>query len=60
QNQRDAERGRALANLLWWVIHDGQQYAPTLSYVPLPANIVQRDEEQIKKMMCGGSPCYKG
>jgi phosphate transport system substrate-binding protein len=60
EQQRDANQGQALANLLWWMVHDGQQYASTLSYVPLPANIVQKNEEKIKKMQCGGSPCYKG
>jgi len=30
-----------------------------LHYVPLPENIVQKNEEQIKKMQCGGSACYK-
>ncbi len=60
QNQQNADRGQALANLLWWMSHDGQQYAPDLHYVPLPDSIVKKDEEQIKKMQCGGSPCYKG
>jgi phosphate transport system substrate-binding protein len=60
QNQANADRGQALANMLWWMVHDGQQYSTALSYVPLPANIVQKDEAQIQKMQCGGSPCYKG
>jgi phosphate transport system substrate-binding protein len=60
QNQRDPNQGQAVANLLWWMIHDGQQYATSLSYVPLPATIVTLDEAQIKKMQCSGSPCYKG
>ena len=59
EKQTDADRGQAVANLLWWMIHDGQQYAPALHYVPLPDNIVKKDEDQIKKMQCGGSPCYK-
>jgi phosphate transport system substrate-binding protein len=59
-NQKDADRGQALASALWWMAHDGQQYATALSYVPLPDNIVQKDEEQIKKMKCGNDPCYKG
>ncbi|MBE3568225.1 MAG: hypothetical protein IMW90_21110 [Thermogemmatispora sp.] len=60
QNQRDPSRGEALANLLWWMIHDGQRYAPDLAYVPLPETIVQRDEAQIKKMRCGDQGCYRG
>jgi phosphate transport system substrate-binding protein len=60
QNQKDADHGQALANMLWWMSHDGQQYSSALTYVPLPNTIVQKDEEQIKKLQCGGSPCYKG
>ncbi|MBX5452017.1 MAG: phosphate ABC transporter substrate-binding protein PstS [Thermogemmatispora sp.] len=60
QNQRDPSRGEALANLLWWMVHDGQRYAPDLAYVPLPETIVQRDEAQIKKMRCGDQGCYRG
>jgi phosphate transport system substrate-binding protein len=60
QNQRDPNQGQAVANMLWWMTHDGQQYSTALAYVPLPATIVQLDEAQIKKMQCSGSPCYKG
>ena len=38
-------KAQALAHFLWWAIHDGQQYAPALDYVPLPANIVSADEQ---------------
>jgi phosphate transport system substrate-binding protein len=60
QNQTNADKGMAIANMLWWVIHDGQQYATALSYVPLPANIVTLGEAQIKSMKCGSGPCYTG
>jgi phosphate transport system substrate-binding protein len=60
EKQKDANQGKALANLLWWMIHDGQQYASPLSYVPLPDPIVKKGEEKIKLMQCGGSPCYQG
>src|SRR6266699_783947 len=59
QNQSNADKGQALANLLWWMIHDGQQYSTPLNYVPLPATIVTRGEAQIQSMTCGGSACYK-
>lgn len=58
--QSDADKGQAIANTMWWVIHDGQQYSTPLNYVPLPANIVAKGESQIKAMQCGGSACYKG
>jgi phosphate transport system substrate-binding protein len=60
QNQSNADKGEALANMLWWVTHQGQSYSSALTYVPLPASIVTKDEAQIKSMTCGGSPCYKG
>lgn len=59
-NQTDADKGQAIANVMWWITHQGQQYATPISYVPLPTNIVQKDESQIKAMTCGSGPCYKG
>lgn len=58
--QSDADKGQAIANTMWYIIHDGQQFSTALNYVPLPANIVQKGEAQIKAMQCGGSSCYKG
>ncbi|HUY77976.1 MAG TPA: phosphate ABC transporter substrate-binding protein PstS [Ktedonobacterales bacterium] len=60
QNQTNSDKGQAVANMLWWMTHQGQTYSTALSYVPLPANIVTKDEAQIKKLTCGGSACYKG
>jgi phosphate transport system substrate-binding protein len=57
-DQSDATKGKALANFLWWATHDGQKLSNDLGYAPLPLQLVQRDEAQIKKMTCGGSPCY--
>jgi phosphate transport system substrate-binding protein len=60
QTQSDPDKGQAIANLIWWMTHDGQQYATPLSYVPLPSTIVTKDEAKIKAMTCGSSSCYKG
>jgi phosphate transport system substrate-binding protein len=56
-DQADASKGKVLAYFLWWTTHEGQQYAEPLDYAPLPESLVQRDEAQLKRMMCGGSPC---
>lgn len=53
QHQSDAEKGKALASLLWWMVHQGQQYAESLSYAPLPSTMVSRDEAQIRRLTCG-------
>ncbi|HET8906012.1 MAG TPA: phosphate ABC transporter substrate-binding protein PstS [Ktedonobacterales bacterium] len=60
QKQTSSDKGQALANAVWWMVHDGQQFSAALSYVALPANIVQKDEAQIKSMTCGSGACYKG
>lgn len=60
KNQANPDKGRAIANLLWWMVHDGQQYSTPLNYVPLPDTIVSKDEAQIKSMTCGSGPCYTG
>lgn len=62
QHQSNADRGEAIANMLWWMTHDGQQYSTALTYVPLPSAIVTKDEAQIHSMTCGSSnaKCYTG
>ncbi len=59
QNQKDSDKGQAIANFAWWATHDGQSLAAP-NYVPLPTNIVQKDEAQIKSLKCGSDACYKG
>ncbi len=60
QNQTNTDKGQAIANTVWWIIHDGQQFSAPLSYVPLPSNIVDKGVAQIKLMKCGSSACYTG
>jgi phosphate transport system substrate-binding protein len=40
-HQQSKPAGQALVSLLSWLIHDGQSYAATLGYVPLPPAIQQ-------------------
>jgi phosphate transport system substrate-binding protein len=56
----DAGKAQALANFLWWGIHDGQKLAPALNYAPLPAEVVTKDEAQIKLIKSGGKPALVG
>jgi phosphate transport system substrate-binding protein len=53
RHQMDMEKGKALAQLLWWIIHDGQMYAEPAGYAPLPKSIVVKGEGQIHSMTCG-------
>ena len=56
QNQTDKTKGQELANVLWWAIHDGQQYANALNYPILPASAVTKAENEILSMKYQGQP----
>jgi phosphate transport system substrate-binding protein len=60
QQQDNADKGWSLANLFWWMVHDGQQYAAPLNYAALPDTMVVRSDAQVRAMTWGSSPCYKG
>ena len=48
KNQKDAAKGKALVDFLWWGIHDGESFAKELLYAPLPAGHreASRSEDQ--------------
>ncbi len=60
QKQKDAAMGTALANLLWWLIHDGQKFAKDLSYAPLPDPVVRKGEEKLRSVTVDGKPALSG
>ena len=56
KDQKDATKGKALVDFLWWGIHDGESFAKNLLYAPLPAEIVKRAEAKINSITAGGKP----
>ena len=54
-DQPDAVKGKALVTFLWWATHDGQKYAPTLLYAPLPKSLVGRIEQTLKTVTSQGA-----
>ena len=56
KDQRDAVKGKALVDFLWWGIHDGESFAKALDYAPLPTDIVKRAEAKINSITAGGTP----
>lgn len=52
--QEDAVKGKAVVDLIWWTIHDGQQYAGSLHYAPLPAEVVTKAEAMLRSVKSGG------
>jgi phosphate transport system substrate-binding protein len=60
EEQQDAVKGKALAEFLWWAIHDGQQFGPPLDYAKLPAEVVSKVETKLKGLRAGGQQLLAG
>jgi phosphate transport system substrate-binding protein len=60
KDMADPAKAQALTRLLWWAIHDGQKLSADLTYAPLPGSVVQKDEDQIKKITAGGKAAFPG
>ena len=56
QHQTDKVKGTELVNMLWWAIHDGQQFNNALTYPQLPAAAVTKAEAEIKSITFQGQP----
>jgi phosphate ABC transporter phosphate-binding protein len=48
------DKAKTLTWFLWWAIHDGQHYAPGLSYVPLPQTVVTHNEATLRMISFNG------
>src|SRR5215213_7656411 len=55
KNQKDAAKGKALLDFLWWGIHDGEGFAKELLYAPLPPDIVKKAETKINSVTANGA-----
>ena len=49
-NSRSIERAKKLLQLLWWDIHEGQQFAPALNYAPLSKQALDVAEKNLKSV----------
>jgi phosphate transport system substrate-binding protein len=56
ENQTDKAKGETLVNMLWWAIHDGQQYTTPLDYAPLSSTAVGKAENEIRSIKYEGQP----
>jgi phosphate transport system substrate-binding protein len=57
--ERSKEKAEELLKLLWWMIHDGQQFAEPLHYSPLSKSAVQKAEAILRSVLYSGSPVMK-
>lgn len=54
QDQKDAVKGKALVDYIWWGLHEGGKYAKDLQYAPLPDAVVKKAEAKINSITSGG------
>jgi phosphate transport system substrate-binding protein len=59
RDQQDPAKGKALAEFLWWAVHDGQQFGPPLHYATLPAPVVTRIEQELRSIKANDQPVLK-
>jgi phosphate transport system substrate-binding protein len=50
EQSKDAAKGKILADVLNWMVTDGQKMTTGLSYSPLPDNVAQKVKEAIKQV----------
>ncbi len=53
---RSLERARALVDLLWWCVHEAQEYNEALFYARLPENLVRINEKLLRSITYRGQP----
>jgi phosphate transport system substrate-binding protein len=55
-DNRSRDKVAAMMKLLWWMVHDGQQFAEPLSYAKLPPAVVTKAEAILKSVTYNGTP----
>ncbi|XZF13781.1 phosphate ABC transporter substrate-binding protein PstS [Chitinophagaceae bacterium MMS25-I14] len=58
-NNRSKERAEKLVKLIWWQIHEGQQFSTPLNYAPLSAAAVTVAENNLKAATYDGQAILK-
>jgi phosphate transport system substrate-binding protein len=58
-DNRSRDKVEGMMKLLWWMVHDGQQYAEALSYAKLPKAVVDKAETILRSVNYGGMPVLK-
>lgn len=50
KNYDDPAKGKALADFIWWALHDGEKMAKDLTYAPLPTEVLEKAKAKVKMM----------
>lgn len=52
----DYRRGLAMARFMWWAVHEGQRFALSMDYAPLPKRVVTGVERCLRELRGAGKP----
>ena len=50
QHPKDVARGKAMVDFLKWALTDGQKFAPSLGYAPLPQPVIAKEMQALAKV----------
>jgi phosphate transport system substrate-binding protein len=56
RDQKDAAKGKALAEFIQWAMQDGQGMAESLDYARLPDALIKVNQASLTKLTSGGKP----
>ncbi|MBI2430052.1 MAG: phosphate ABC transporter substrate-binding protein PstS [Ignavibacteriales bacterium] len=56
KDQKNEEKAKALVNFLKWAFKEGEAFAPSLYYAPLPKEVIKLNEKKIASMRYNGKP----
>jgi phosphate transport system substrate-binding protein len=59
KDQENAEKGKVLADFIWWALHEGSAMASELTYSPLPSEVLTKAEAKVRAMNSNGTPFIK-
>ena len=56
---KDEAKSKAVVDIIWWMIHDGQKINETVSFAKLPVAAVTVSEKLLKTVVFNGKPLVK-
>ncbi|MBX6395296.1 MAG: phosphate ABC transporter substrate-binding protein PstS [Alicyclobacillaceae bacterium] len=56
KDQKDPNKGKALVDVMKYVVTDGQKLATSIQYAPLPQNVQDLAVQMLKQVQSGGQP----
>lgn len=56
KDQKNEEKAKALVKFLKWAMKEGEAFAPSLYYAPLPKEVIKLNEKKIASIRYNGKP----